>query len=439
LLAGPGDPPLLATGQATILLDPAGRLLGLEAIPPDSVRGSPGGKPDWNVLFEAAGLDPAAFAPAPLARPAPAACDSAAAWTGRLPWAGPEPVTLQAGASRGRLNYFTIVHDWGASTAPVDSPPAESAGPIDWLILLITALPLAGSIYFAARNLKLGRGDRKGATRIALFVFVMNMLEAAIIPRLSEVGLLGVSSDLVFGRAFAHSLMHAMSMWFAYVAIEPYLRRLWPRLLVSWARLISGRPRDPLVGRDLLIGALVGTCLTALASLIQFGASRFGFANTPPGIVGTVASLSLTCLQVAVSASVCLTNVLNVFVIVLVLRLLLQRTWPAVLICVLLISGTYSLQAAPTAGWMVAVLLGVVFIPGLIFTIMRFGLLPGATAMFVLFTMSSVVGTLDLSSWYADRALVPMALLAAILIYGAATALGGKPIFGDPLRETAGR
>jgi len=439
VIPGPGDPQLLATGQATVLLDPAGRLLALEAIPPDSVWTSPAGKPDWTLLFEAAGLDPAAFVPAPLARPAPAVCDTAAAWTGRLPWFGSEPVTVQAGASRGRLVYFSIVHDWGASTAPVDTPPAESTGPIGWLVLLVTALPLAGSIYFAGRNLKLGRGDRRGATRIALFVFAMNMLIATFSTRLSEDGLLAASTNWVFGRAFAHSLMHAMSMWFAYVAIEPYLRRLWPRLLVSWARLISGRPRDPLVGRDLVIGALAGTGLTALASMIQFAASRFGFANLPPVISGTVASLSLTGLNLAVSASICLIYVLNVFVQVLVLRLLLRRTWLAVLITVLLISGTYSLQAAPTAGWLVAFLLGAVFIPGLILTIMRFGLLAGATAMFVLITMSSAAGTLDLSAWYAGRALVPMALVAAILIYGAATALGGKPIFGDPLRETPAR
>jgi serine/threonine-protein kinase len=437
VIAGPGDPPL-GTGQATVLLDPAGRLLALEAIPPDSAVAS-GGKPDWLVLFEAAGLDPASFSPAQLAQPAPAICDTTAAWTGRLPGSGSDKVTVQAGASRGRLVYFSMIHNWGASTAPLDAPPAASAGPIGWLALLIVALPLAGSIYFAGRNLKLGRGDRKGATRIALFVFTMNMLIAMFSTRLSEEGLLAASSNWVFGRAFAHSLMHAMSMWFAYVAIEPYLRRLWPRLLVSWARLISGRPRDPLVGRDLLVGALAGTALTALASVIQYAGSRFGFANLPPSISATVASLSLTGLQLAVSGSVCLIYTLNVFVMVLVLRLLLQRTWPAVLISVLLISGTFSLQNAPTSGWLVAVLLGGVFIPGLILTIMRFGLLAGATAMFVLFTMSSATGTLDLSSWYASRALVPMVVLAAILIYGAATALGGKPIFGDPLREAPAR
>ena len=47
-------------------------------------------------------------------------------------------------------------------------------------------------------------------------------------------------------------------MWLAYVAIEPIVRRRWPDLLISWTRLVSGRFRDPLVGRDALAGILGG-------------------------------------------------------------------------------------------------------------------------------------------------------------------------------------
>ncbi len=45
-------------------------------------------------------------------------------------------------------------------------------------------------------------------------------------------------------------------VWLAYIAIEPIVRRSWPELLFSWSRLLSGRFRDPLVGRDLLAGDL---------------------------------------------------------------------------------------------------------------------------------------------------------------------------------------
>src|SRR5262249_56281391 len=71
VLIGPGDPPLLGASQATMLLDPTGRLIGLAAVPPDTMPASPGGAPDWRVLFEAAGIDPATFTAAPPWRPPP--------------------------------------------------------------------------------------------------------------------------------------------------------------------------------------------------------------------------------------------------------------------------------------------------------------------------------------------------------------------------------
>ena len=46
--------------------------------------------------------------------------------------------------------------------------------------------------------------------------------------------------------------------WLIYIGLEPYVRRVWPRTLISWTRLLSGQVRDPLVGRDVLIGMLVG-------------------------------------------------------------------------------------------------------------------------------------------------------------------------------------
>lgn len=36
-------------------------------------------------------------------------------------------------------------------------------------------------------------------------------------------------------------------MWVTYMAIEPYVRRVWPRMLVGLVRLLSGRLRDPAV------------------------------------------------------------------------------------------------------------------------------------------------------------------------------------------------
>src|SRR5690606_25044295 len=52
-------------------------------------------------------------------------------------------------------------------------------------------------------------------------------------------------------------------VWLLYVALEPYARRHWPRLLVGWSRLLAGRVRDPMVGRDALLGLAAGALVAA--------------------------------------------------------------------------------------------------------------------------------------------------------------------------------
>jgi len=51
--------------------------------------------------------------------------------------------------------------------------------------------------------------------------------------------------------------------WILYLALEPIVRRRWPDSIISWSRLLAGRLRDPLVGRDILIGCLAGVLLAA--------------------------------------------------------------------------------------------------------------------------------------------------------------------------------
>ena len=53
-----------------------------------------------------------------------------------------------------------------------------------------------------------------------------------------------------------------------YLAIEPLVRRRWPAVIVGWSRLIAGRWRDPLVGRELLVGCAAGA-IVALTTYIS--------------------------------------------------------------------------------------------------------------------------------------------------------------------------
>jgi hypothetical protein len=61
-----------------------------------------------------------------------------------------------------------------------------------------------------------------------------------------------------------------------YMALEPYVRRHWPQAIISWSRLVAGRLRDPLVGRDVLWGVALGVVWSVVVSLGYLALKREG-------------------------------------------------------------------------------------------------------------------------------------------------------------------
>ena len=68
---------------------------------------------------------------------------------------------------------------------------------------------------------------------------------------------------LVF-RAAGDLALLGVIFWTVYVALEPYVRRLWPDALLGWSRLLTGHVRDPRVGRGVLIGVAIGVALALI-------------------------------------------------------------------------------------------------------------------------------------------------------------------------------
>jgi hypothetical protein len=438
-MPGVVQPAVLGNSSAMVLLTPEGRLIGLRAEPPDSLPARDGGRPDWNGWFAAFGMDSAAYTPVALARPVPALCDTAMAWRGPSPWDAADTATVQMGASRGRLTHFTVVSAWGVPQSPVDivRPVQRQATELP-IELLFEVIPYLLSVFFAMRNLKLGRGDWRGATRIAVFVFFMNVGEAVFATRLSEVGIVGVLEDLFGGRAQGHALIHAMGMWFAYVALEPYVRRLWPRVLVSWTRLLTGRFRDPLVGRDLLVGVALGATLTTLGIVTFALAPRLGLGHVPAlangGMFEALGSAGYLSVGLCYAGSICVLNVLQGLFLLLMVRLVTRRTDLTLLVGGLLFLFGTAAGAAPDLGWKLALLSALWSAVGTI-VVVRVGLLATVVGAFTALVLGGTAATLDFSSWYAGLVLLPMAVLLGIACYGAATALAGKSILGDPLED----
>src|SRR5678816_765862 len=148
--------------------------------------------------------------------------------------------------------------------------------------ILGPAVPLAalvGGLILARRNLRSGRGDRRGALRLATYVFSIGML----IWVFGSTHVPTISGELVsFVSNLAFALLLACFLWLVYIALEPYVRRRWPDMIISWSRLLAGRHRDPLVGRDILLGGLCGILWTMADPLYHLLPEWLGLAPQTP-------------------------------------------------------------------------------------------------------------------------------------------------------------
>ncbi len=122
------------------------------------------------------------------------------------------------------------------------------------ILFIIFSVMVAGALL-ARRNLRMGSGDRRGAFRVALFCGAATMLAWLFLAH--HVPSPGAEAQIFF-QGVADALFEGAMVWITYVAIEPIVRRRWPDLLFSWSRVLAGRFRDPLVGRDALAGILGG-------------------------------------------------------------------------------------------------------------------------------------------------------------------------------------
>jgi len=111
-------------------------------------------------------------------------------------------------------------------------------------------------------NLRRGRTDVRGGLRAATFAFFATALSITLNAHFTRVSLGTHISNLLAGAAFDNVVFFT-----TYLASEPYVRRFWPTVLISWQRLVDGQWRDSLVARDLARGLLIGA-LSALKTRI---------------------------------------------------------------------------------------------------------------------------------------------------------------------------
>jgi serine/threonine-protein kinase len=279
-------------------------------------------------------------------------------------------------------------------------------------------------IFLAAHNLSLGRGDRKGAARLALvfffFWFGHWFLTNSHVPTQDEY------HQLMTGLAW--SLYGSATMWMVYIALEPYVRRYWPEILISWNRLLSGRFRDPLVGRDLMVGILGGACFAMLEHLEYVAPSWFGWtvSNVPHG-GGTYLLSSGS--EYAAYLLFVIPWGFKMALLTIVLPLLLLRRILRLPALAAFAYVTYHVVLFSDGTILGCVLYGLSF-SLVVFVVTRFGLLAMAIFWFARNLLAADVPlTPHLSSWYFNDGLLMLAVIFLVATYGFLVATRYRPLF----------
>ena len=446
------NPPITRSGMVSLTLDRTGRLVSLLAVPvqAETSQDNSGASvatfaADWKPLFAAAGLSIAQFSPAKPQWIPPIFADARAAWEGAYPDRPDVSVRIEAAATLGRPVYFETIAPW---TRAKNEDPAQgnTSGERAGLYMRTIVGPFVQvvALLLALRNLRLGRGDRRGAMRLSLFLFAAGAMSNAL-----ETGDL---QTLTRGPVLV--LFVPALVWLLYIALEPHIRRVWPDTMIGWSRLLAGSVRDPLVGRDVLVGVLVAIAdalILALHTLVrrwsgrppQFpvGASSNpfdGMAASSDLLLGGRYALSRIIGSV-MSIPVWSTTMLT-FLLLFVFFVLLRRRSLAI---AALILGLTTVYIVVYTGWLLAnspadhfapsfadVALFAAVQTAVVLVAVRFGLLTMLVASFVSVLLTLLPIAIDSSVPYASSSRLIVATVIALAAYGWHTALAGRPMFG---------
>src|SRR6266849_5159447 len=418
------DPPMDISGMVLVTLDMQGRLLRLEAVPPQKdATATAATAPNWPSLFAAAGLDQSAYRNVQPEWTPLAWGDTRAAWLASTPAKMDIPERIEAAAYRGRPIYLDVIYPWtipDRATSTLYTPHEKATTAI--LLVLFLAVTIS-ALYVARRNVVLKRSDSRGAARLAVSVFAM--FSAMWLLNAHHVASLLEFDSILIALSWALLAMTLATVM--YLALEPYVRRRDPHTLISWTRLLAGQWRDPLVARDVLIGACYGVLFTLFEMSDNLLLPLFGKPPRMPGEfeVSTLLGVRLAIGGLLFYVLAFVLYSLLIFFFLFLLQLAFKRDWIAAIILVLIGAGTNNGGEYPVLGYLYLVIIWV----SVVLVLKKVGLLALIVGLVVQNVLVVFPMTSHLSRWYANAGLTGIAVITALLIYGFFTGLAGRPLF----------
>ncbi len=431
------DPRTFDPGDVRMRMNPAGQLRELTigttaeffgAVPAAGILMADESAPKNDAavawLFEAAQLDPSMFQSVTPEQIPPVYGDSRLAWRSAPTAMIDGPIRIEAVFLAGRPVWFRVFDvNWTALEAePVTAGGAmrEASNTIASGVWLVS---MAGAVGLAWRNLRHRRGDRTGALRVA--VAMGTLLVAALVTRANHAAELRAESQILMQIA-TQGLMVGLWFWVFYIAIEPYVRRQWPETIISWARLLEGRWRDPLVGYNITVGVAVGAIVTALVLLDRLIPGWMGWPAAIPWFDSPLAADNLdrgwAVTGTLAEAAVYATQFSMAFLMALILlKLIFRERWLVIAVYGGLQTVIWAAAAyqSPVSWFTFAVATGITTL-----LLVRLGLLALIAGAFTFVVLGSFPISFGLTDWYAPVGILALVAVLALAIFGTVTAAG---------------
>jgi hypothetical protein len=425
------DPPLNISNMRLVVTDLAGHLTQFTNVPPqrEDLRETSTPLPamDWALFFNAAGLDMSTFMPVPSTWVPNTYADERKAWEGPMP--GRPDITLHADAAsyRGQPAFFQIAGPW-SRTQRQTQEVQQGRTLIRFLLFLIVFGLSIGTCALAWNNYKTGRGDRRGASRLVTGWLILYFAAWLIGARFWLEPLTEFSHFL--SEFAAVELLDAAIIWLVYMALEPYVRKYSADILMSWSRLLSGRVRDPRVGRDILVGIVAGLTVAVVGCLVALVPGWLGYPPTPPRgpNIELLMSTRRTVSWLLRLPGNALANGMLITLLFALVRMAVKRTWIAAIVTIVVGTFIVVAQNGTQLLWIVGTY-GVVFSLVYIGVLVRFGMFPLMMA-YLTNTIVSNSLTADVNKLYAPTSVWLMALVVAMAAFGFYASRAGEPLFG---------
>jgi hypothetical protein len=231
--------------------------------------------------------------------------------------------------------------------------------------------------------------------------------------------------------AIGNALLSAAWVWTVYLAMEPYVRRHWPQAIISWSRLLAGRLRDPLLGRDLLTGVILGLAWCVIVELSLLAVARLGAApilgrteylRGGRHILGAWLGQAVSSVQAT----------LLFFFVLFLFRVLLRRPWLAATAFVAVFATARVLENE-FAAVQIPTSIAIFAIVG--FAVVRFGLVALAAGLFTVDLIISAPMPASFGSWYVAATAFVFLSILGFALWGFYTSLGGRQLWRGELFE----